>query len=50
MWNLKKKSYTNELIYKTETVMDFWLPKGKDRGINWEFGIGTCNNQQGPTV
>ena len=50
MWNLKKKSYTNELIYKTETIMDFWLPKGKDRGINWEFGIGTCNNQQGHTV
>ena len=50
MWNLKKKSYTNELIYKTETDTDLWLPKGKDQGINWEFGIGTCNNQQGPTV
>ena len=50
MWNLKKKSYTNELIYKTETDTDLWLPKGKDQVINWEFGIGTCNNQQGPTV
>ena len=33
VWNLKKKkSYANELIYKTETDTDLWLPKGKDRG------------------
>ena len=37
MWNLKKKSDTNELIYKTETDSETlktnsWLPKGKGWG------------------
>ena len=36
MWNLKK-SYANELIYKTEIdsqtqKTNLWLPKGKDGG------------------
>ena len=46
MCNLKKKSDTNELIYKTETNSQtqktkIWLPKGKrvKGGINQEFGI-----------
>ena len=34
MWNLKKKNYTDGLIYKTVTDLqkqktNLWLPKGK---------------------
>ena len=60
---ISKKSYTSELIYKTETDMDLenkFMVTIKDQGegsreglrggTNWEFGIGICNNQQGPTV
>ena len=32
MWNLKKKSYTNELIYKTETVWTYGYQRGRIEG------------------
>ena len=46
MWNLKYN--TDELIYKTESGSqrtDLWLPRGADRGTDWEFGI----NRHGTT-
>ena len=49
MQNLILKSYTNELIYKTETdsqmsKTNLSLPKGKvcRGGMDWGFGIGMC--------
>ena len=63
MWNLILKNDTNELMYKTETVLqipktNLWLPKGKHGG--WEKSgawdehtqttINKINNQQGPNV
>ena len=41
LWNLKKND-TNKLIYKTDSQtqrMNLLLPKGKDGGMNWEFGM-----------
>ena len=41
MWNLQNN--TNELNYKTKTLTDIenklMVPKGKEGGINWEYGI-----------
>lgn len=48
MWNLKeKKKSTNKLIYRKKkidpqtqkTSSPLWLPKGKRRKINQEFGL-----------
>ena len=35
--NIKKTEIESQ-TYKT----NIWLPKGKGRGINWEFGISRC--------
>ena len=41
------KHGTNEPIYRTETDSqtwraDLWLPRGRGRGIDMEFGVGKC--------
>ena len=45
VWNLKYD--INELIHETETDSqiqrtDLWLPRGKEGGVDWEFGISRC--------
>ena len=45
MWNLKNS--TNKLVYETETDSQtrkhtYGYQRGRERGINWEYGIYRC--------